>query len=204
MTGYIKEPHPAIFTGQTGSGKTHLVLELIEKEYNKHFDYIIIICPTLQENSTYHTKQWIKNDDKVWLVNPKDNLYQWIKKFSELLRFLEVLFIIDDIIANKDLDKKRQSLLELSISGGHQGHYLWLITQSYTAIPKNLRRQDKAIFVWYPKERGDLKAIQEENDVLTDGKLVVARAFLKKLKYACLYIRNEFPQVFKVDESYMR
>ena len=120
MTGYIKESHAAIFTGQTGSGKTHLVLELIEKEYNKHFDYIIIICPTLQENSTYHTKQWIKNDDKVWLVNPKDNLYQWIKKFSELLRFLEVLFIIDDIITNKDLDKKRQSLLELSISGRHQ------------------------------------------------------------------------------------
>ena len=123
--------------------------------------------------------KWIKNDDKVWLVNLKDNLYQWIKKFSELLRFLEVLFIIDDIIANKDLDKKRQSLLELSISGGHQGHYLWLITQSYTAIPKNLRRQDKAIFVWYPKEQGDLKANHEENDVLTDGELVVARAFLK-------------------------
>ena len=54
MTGYIKEPHTAIFTGQTGCGKTHLVLELIEKEYNKHFDFIAIICPTLQENSTYH------------------------------------------------------------------------------------------------------------------------------------------------------
>ena len=43
MTGYIKEPHSAIFTGQTKCGKTHLVLDLIEKEYSKHFDYIIII-----------------------------------------------------------------------------------------------------------------------------------------------------------------
>ena len=43
MTGYIKEPHRAIFTGQTKCGKTHLVLDLIEKEYSKHFDYIIII-----------------------------------------------------------------------------------------------------------------------------------------------------------------
>ena len=40
MTDYIKEPHAAIFTGTMGCGKTHLVLELIEKEYNKHFDYI--------------------------------------------------------------------------------------------------------------------------------------------------------------------
>ena len=128
MTGYIKEPHTAIFIGQTGRGKTHLVLELIEKEYNEHFDFIIIICPTLRENSTYHAKEWIKNDDKVWLVDPKDKLYQWIKRLSELLPFFEVLFIIYDITANEDLDKRRQPLLELAILGRHQGHYLWLLT----------------------------------------------------------------------------
>ena len=128
MTGYIKEPHTPIFIGQTGRGKTHLVLELIEKEYNEYFDFIIIICPTLRENSTYHAKEWIKNDDKVWLVDPKDKLYQWIKRLSELLPFFEVLFIIYDIIANEDLDKRRQPLLELAILGRHQGHYLWLLT----------------------------------------------------------------------------
>ena len=47
MTGYIKEPRTTIFTGPTGCGKTDLVLDLIEKEYNKHFDYIIIISLTL-------------------------------------------------------------------------------------------------------------------------------------------------------------
>ena len=92
--------------GQTGCGKTCLLLELIEKEYNKHVDFIVIICPTLQENSTFHLKEWIKTDDNVWLVDPRDNLYQWIKKLSELLRFLEVLFLIDDIKVNKDLDKR--------------------------------------------------------------------------------------------------
>ena len=121
MIDDIKEPRTSIFIGQTGCGKTHLLLELIEKEYNKHFDFIIIICPTLRENNkTYYDKEWIKNDDNVWLVDPKDNLYQWIKKLSELSLFLEVLFIIDDIIANESLDKRRQPLLELSISGKRQ------------------------------------------------------------------------------------
>ena len=199
MTGYIKKPHTSIFIGQTGCGKTHLVLELIENQYNKHFDYIVIICPTLRENNkTYHAKEWIKNNYKVWLVDPKDSLYQWIKKLSELLRFFEVLFIIDDIIANESLDKRRQSLLELSISGRHRGHYLWLLTQSYSAISKNLRRQAKTISVWYPKERGDLKMINDENDVLTDDELVVSRNFVKKSKHACPYIRNEFPRGFCV------
>ena len=52
--------------------------------------------------------------------------------------------------------------------------------------------------MWYSKEGGDLKAMHEENDVLTDDELVVARAFLKKSKYACLYIRNEYPRGFKL------
>ena len=47
MTGYIKDPHTTIFTGQTGCGKTHLVLDLIEKECKKHFDYIVVLCPTV-------------------------------------------------------------------------------------------------------------------------------------------------------------
>ena len=70
---------------------------------------------------------------------------------------------MDDIIANESLYKRRQPLLELSISGRHWGHYLWLLTQSYTAIPKNLRRQAKVILVWYPKERADLKMIHDKN-----------------------------------------
>ena len=123
--GYVKKPHTAIFIGQTGCGKTHLVLELIEQEYKKHFDYIIIICPTFWENNkTYHAKEWSKNDDNVWLVDPRDSLYQWIKKLSQLLRFLEVLLLIDDIIANESLDKRSQSLLELVISGRHRDYYL--------------------------------------------------------------------------------
>ena len=74
MADYIKEPHTSIFTGPTDCGKSHFVLELIEKESNKHFDYIIVICPTLRWNKTYHARGWIRNDDKVWLIEPKDRL----------------------------------------------------------------------------------------------------------------------------------
>ena len=199
MTGYIKKSHTAIFTGWIGCGKTHLVLVLIEKEYNKHFDYIVIICPTLRDNNvTHNSKDWIKNDDKVWLADPKDKLYQWIEKLSQLLRFLEVLLIIDDIIADESLDKKRQPLFGLSISGRHRGHILWLLTQSYSAVPKRLRRQAGTIFTWYAKEQGDLNTIHDENDVLTYDELFAFRGVLRKSKHACLHIRNEHPLGFKL------
>ena len=108
------------------------------------------------------------------------------------------MFITDDVIADESLGKRRQPLLELTISGRHRGHYLWLLTQSYTAIPKNLRKHAKVIFVWYPKERGDLKAIHEENHVLTDDELVVAIGLLKESRYGYLYIQNEYPRGFRL------
>ena len=69
MTDYIKEPHTTIFTGPTKCGKIHLVLDFIEKEYNKHFNYIVIIFLRLQYNKTYHSRDWIKND-RVWFIEP--------------------------------------------------------------------------------------------------------------------------------------
>ena len=35
------------------------------------------------------------------------------------------------------------------------------------------------IFVWYPKKRGDLKMILDENNVLTDDELVVVKDSLR-------------------------
>ena len=47
MTHCIKDPHVPVLTDPTICGKSHLVLDLAEKECNKHFNYIIIIFPTL-------------------------------------------------------------------------------------------------------------------------------------------------------------
>ena len=197
-------------------GKTHFVLDLIEKEYSKYFDHIIIICPTLRYNNTYHSKEWIKKDDSIWLIEPPkyiirrtfrnnktvsekvSELCYWIGNLSQMLACSEILFIIDDIIADVGIDKKRQSPLELATSDRHRDRYLWLLTQSYTAIPKDLRIQAIAIFVWYPKEKGDPKTIHDENNVLTEDELVVVRDLLKKAKHACLYTRKEYPRGFCV------
>ena len=59
-------------------------------------------------------------------------------------------------------------------------------------------KQAKAVFVWYPKERADLKAIHEENDLLEDNELVVARGILRESRYGCLYIRNQYPRGFRL------
>ena len=101
-----------------------------------------------------------------------------IEKVSNLLAGSVTLFLIDDIIADEALDKRRQPLLELAILGRHRGHFLWLLTQSYTTVP-NIRRQAKMLYIWYPKNRTDFNTIHEENEFIETGELARVKEALK-------------------------
>ena len=163
---FMKEPHTALFIAPTGVRKTHLALSLLENEYRHHFNFIVIICPTLAHNETYKSRGWVWNDPDVIPIEPGNQLYYLIEKISNLLAGSTTLFLINDIIADEALDKHCQPLLELAISGRHRAHSLWLLTQSYIAIPNNIKRQAKMLHLWYPKNRTDLNTIHEENYII--------------------------------------
>ena len=171
----MKEPHTALFVATT---ETHLALSILETEYRNHFDFIMIICPTLRYNFTHKNQSWVWNDPDVIPMEPGNQLNYLIEKISNLLAGYKTLFLIDDIIADETLDKRHQPLLELAISGRHRGHSLWLLTQWYTAIPNNIRRETKMLYVWYPKNRTDLNTIHEENDVIGQEELARVKAQL--------------------------
>ena len=173
---FMKEPHTALFVAPTGVGKTHLALNLPESEYRNHFDFIVIICPTLAHNETYKSRGWVWNDPDVIPIEPGNKLYYLIEKISNLLAGSKTLFLTDDIIADEALNKRRQPLLELAISGRHRAHSLWLLTQSYTTVYNNIRREAKMLHIWYPKNRRDLNTIHEENDIIEMGGGGLARA----------------------------
>ena len=194
----MKEPHTAMFVAQRGVGKTHLALSLLETEYRNHFDFIVIICPTLKYNSTYKSRGWVWNDPDVIPIEPGNQLYYLIERISNLLTGFATLFLIDDIIADETLDKCCEPLLELAILGRYNAHSLWLLTQSYTAVPNNIRRQAKMLYVWYPKNRMDLNTIHEENDVIGPEELARVKAQLKWGKHTCLIMRMEHPRAYTI------
>ena len=133
------------------------------------------------------------------MIEPSNHLYNWIKKIGKQLARFKTLLLIDDIIANENVDKKRQPFLELVISGRHKEDSLWLLTQSYTAVPKNIRRQAKMLYVWYPENRTDLNVIHEENDIIeTPEELVNVKKQLKLGKHTCLTMRMEHPRAYEI------
>ena len=198
MIDVVKEPHTSIFSGPTGCGKTERVLHLLENEYRQHFENIIILCSSLRWNKTYLERSWIWKEDFIFCIEPGDNLSNLISGLSSRFAGETSLFIIDDMISSDLLDKRRSSLIELACSGRHKKHSMWILTQSYCAIPTTVRRQTKQLFIWYPKARHDMRFIHEENEVLTDAELTSAKNTLKNSKHACLFLKIEHPRAWSI------
>ena len=195
---FMKEPHTELFIAPTVAGKMHLALNLLESEYKNHFDFIIMICPTLAHNETYKSRGWVWTDPEVIRIEPGNQLYYLIENINKLLTGSKTLFLIDDIIADEALNKCPQPLLELALSGRHRNNSLWLLEHSYTAIPNNIGRQAKMLYVWYPKNRTDLKVIHEENDVIETGELARVKEKLKQGKCTCLIMKMEHPRAYEI------
>ena len=90
------EPHTTLFVAMTGIGKMHIALDLLKREYLGHFDFIIILCPTLRHNET---------DLYIIPLEWGNDLYDWIEKLGAFLDGHKTLFLIDNIIANETFDK---------------------------------------------------------------------------------------------------
>ena len=55
------------------------------------------------------------------------------------------------------------------------------------------------LYVWYPKDRNDLKTIHEENDVIeSNDEMVAIKKKLKDGKHTCLIMRIEHPRGYEV------
>ena len=57
-----KFPHSAMFIGCTNVGKTEFLLHLLETEYKNHFEFLVILCPTILYDKTYLSRKWVLND----------------------------------------------------------------------------------------------------------------------------------------------
>ena len=164
-----KFPHSAMFVGVTACGKTEFLLRLLETIYKSHFEFIVILCPTILEKKTYLSRKWIFDDKNVFVVcDIEGKLNEWIKLFKNALKGHQTLFIIDDCSAEGEINKKRDALSELAFGGRHRNHSLWVLTQKYNSVSKDVREQIKWLCLFFTKDRDSFEDCLRENDVIPD------------------------------------
>ena len=81
-------------------------------------------------------------------------LNEWIKLFKNALKGHQTLFIIDDCSAEGEINRKRDALSELAFSGRHRNHSLWVLTQKYNSVSKDVRDQIKVAIPFLYKRLG--------------------------------------------------
>ena len=107
----LKFPYSAMFVSVTACDKTEFLLQLLETVYKNHFEFIVILRPTILDNKTYLSWKWILDDKNVFIVcDVEGKLNEWIKLFKYTLKGHRTLFIIDDCSAEGEINKNRDAL----------------------------------------------------------------------------------------------
>ena len=123
------------------------------------------MCPTILDNKTYLSRKWILDDQNVSIVcDVEGKLNEWIRLFKDTLKGRQTLFITDDCSAEGEINKKR----ELAFSGRLRNHSLWVLTQKYNSISKDVREQIKWLCLFFTKDRDSFEDCLRENDVVPD------------------------------------
>ena len=98
----------------------------------------------------------------------KGKLNEWIKVFKNMLTGHQTSFSIDDCSADGEINKKRDALSELAFSGRHRNHSLWVLTQKYNCVSKDIRDQIKWLCLFFTKDWDSFEDCLRENDVIPD------------------------------------
>ena len=65
-------------------------------------------------------------------------------------------------------NKKRDALSELAFTGRHRNHSLWVLTQKYNSVSKDVREQIKWLCLFFSKDWDSFEDCLRENDVIPD------------------------------------
>lgn len=192
-------PHSAIICGQTGCGKTQFVLDkLLHPEngyYRNTFEFIFIICPTWKHNQTYLERLWLSHGSRFYFIDPGEQLHECLRALSNLsiIAGSPTLFLIDDMAASKALTKKKDMLSELAFSGRHRKQSVWVLTQKYNAVSKDVRKQTKWIALFHCKDRFSFTDALDENNVVPHELRAALGIRLAETKHAKLLLKTDQP-----------
>ena len=156
-----KLPFNALIVGPTNSGKTQYLLNQLRGPFKSKFDYIVLLCPTFDKNTTY--ARFVDRDPHIFvIVCQQHEIEDWLKLASFFFAGTNTLFILDDCAVSKDVKGRTSQLVNLGFSSRHDGISVWVLTQQITSIAKPFHENVAAIVLFYTPSSKTTKAIFED------------------------------------------
>ena len=164
-----KYPCSHLLVGKSGSGKTTLLYRLLTDKqfYGGYFKHILYFSPTgnvddivkklrLKKDDIYED---FTEDDVQRVIDFMDNK---IKKegLTRVAQTHRVAIVFDDIISRPRFLRSKQ-MLRLVSACRHSLISVFLLTQSFTKIPRALRLNANAIYL-FPSSNSEVKILVDE------------------------------------------
>ena len=84
-------------------------------------------------------------------------------------------------------------LSELAFSGRHAEQSVWVISQRYISVLKDLREQTKLVCMFYTKDRDSFDFCLRENDVIPAEERQWIKKELAKVNHRKLILKTDQP-----------
>ena len=196
----METPFNMIICGMTNSGKTYYLLNLLETQFKKHFDYIILICPTFSWNKTYQEWKYINDSDLFSIECDQDKVDKRLYIVQEIFKGTNSLIILDDCASSQDVKNRTSELVKLAFSARHYQLSTIVITQQLTSISKPYRDNVAKVITFYNSDEDDMNVIFRRylgHSTKSDRKTIIEK--LKNTKYATLEIDLRHPFDYKIN-----
>lgn len=174
--------------GKTSSGKTSAIVNLLLHENGLSYENLYIFCPTLQQNK-YKLLDKVFSEIKEIGFHTFTSTDTNIDDLKQLKR--NSICIFDDyVLEGQNLARK------LFSTGRHYGVLCTIfLSQTYTAVHKQLLRDNCNFLIVFKQDRRNLEAIFNEHVIgdLTFQKFCKICFDIWKTKYNFLVISKEDP-----------
>lgn len=187
-------PFNILICGATCCGKTRCMLEMLERDYKGEFEFIIIICPTLLYNTTYHEWKYFHDPDLLAINCEQDDIETILKHVVNVYRGTRTLIILDDVASSTAVKKRTSELVKLAFSARHYNLSTIVITQQFKSVVKPYRENVSKIMCFYNPSRVDmLMLIDNYLNGVGKEELAEISKKLRNKKYSRLEIRLVYP-----------
>ena len=186
-----KLPLRDIVLGPSGAGKGVLLSNMILDIYKGCFDRIYIFSPSIDVDKTWiPVKGYIEKSQKVDLKKEKlffdsydaealENIVSTQHRVAEHMKskgftkIYQVLIIVDDFADDPSFSRHSKLLHALFTRGRHSFISTIVSTQKYRAISNIIRVNAANLYIFRLRNGGDLEALMDELNALTDKKTLL-------------------------------
>ena len=132
-------------------------------------------------------------------LTPGERLHDHLRAFYHVFMGEPTLYIIDDCSASTALTKKKDMLSMLAFLGRHAEQSVWVLTQKYNSVLKDLREQTRWVCLFHCKDCDSFEDCLRENDVIPlREQRVLVRQQLAETKHAKLLLKTDQPVCYIV------